>query len=170
MRIDKPGPLGLPAAPLMHGTGLFNALTTLSTGGSIVTMPGRQFDPVELLDTVEQERVKSITIVGDAFAKPILRALDAEPDRWDISSLRVVLSSGVMWSKETKDGLLRHNPRLILVDALGSSEAIGMAPSTTTSDGVAESATFALSAGTRVITEDGRDVSLGLRRARHAWR
>jgi acyl-CoA synthetase (AMP-forming)/AMP-acid ligase II len=161
VRIDKPGPLGLPGAPLMHGTGQFNALTTLSSGGSIVTMPGRKFDPVELLDTVEQERVKSITIVGDAFAKPILRALDAEPDRWDISSLRVVLSSGVMWSKETKDGLLRHNPRLILVDALGSSEAIGMAQSTTTSDGSAESATFVLSAGTRVITEAGRDVSWG---------
>ena len=105
--------------------------------------------------------MKSITIVGDAFAKPILRALDAEPDHWDISSLRVVLSSGVMWSKETKDGLLRHNPRLILVDALGSSEAIGMAQSTTTADGSAESATFVLSDTTRVITDDGRYVSRG---------
>ena len=47
------------------------------------------FDVVELLDTVERERVKSITIVGDAFAKPMLRALDAEPDRWDVSGLRV---------------------------------------------------------------------------------
>ena len=167
VRIDKPGPLGLPGAPLMHGTGQFNALTTLSTGGSIVTMPGRKFDPVELLDTVEQERVKSITIVGDAFAKPILRALDAEPDRWDISSLRVVLSSGVMWSKETKDGLLRHNPRLILVDALGSSEAIGMAQSTTTSDGSAESATFVLSAGHAGHHGSGSRRVLGLRRARH---
>ena len=161
VRVDKPGPLSLPGAPLMHGTGQFNALTTLSNGGSIVTLPGRKFDPVEMLDTVEHERVKSITIVGDALAKPILRALDAEPGRWDISSLRVILSSGVMWSKETKDGLLRHNPRLILVDALGSSEAIGMAQSTTTADGSAESATFVLSDTTRVITDDGRDVSRG---------
>ena len=161
VHIDKPGPLSLPGAPLMHGTGQFNALTTLSNGGSIVTLPGRRFDPVELLDTIERERVKSITIVGDAFAKPILRALDAEPGRWDISSLRVVVSSGVMWSKGTKDGLLRHNPRLILADALGSSEAIGMAQNTTTADGSAESATFVLSDTTRVLTEDGRDVSRG---------
>ena len=91
----------------MHGTGLFNALTTLSAAARSSPSPGRHFDPVELLDTVERERVKSMTIVGDAFARPILRALDAEPDRWDISSLRVIISSGVMWSKETKDGLLR---------------------------------------------------------------
>jgi len=159
--IDKPGPLNLPAAPLMHGTGMFNAMSALVNGGSIVTLPGRHFDPVELLDTIEHERVKSTTIVGDAFAKPILRALDAEPDRWDISSLRVMLSSGVIWSKETKDGLLRHNPRLIMVDALGSSEAIGMGSSTTTADGAAESASFELSPNARVITEDGRDVVWG---------
>jgi acyl-CoA synthetase (AMP-forming)/AMP-acid ligase II len=161
IRIDRPGPLNLPGAPLMHGTGLFNAMTALLNGGSLVTMPGRHFDPVELLDTVERERVKSVTIVGDAFAKPILHALDAEPDRWDISSLRVMLSSGVMWSKETKDGLLRHNARLILVDALGSSEAIGMASSTMTADGAAESATFRLSPHTRVLTDTGVDVTPG---------
>ncbi len=159
--ITRAGPRSLPAAPLMHGTGLFNAMATLNIGGSIVTIPGRRFDPAELLDTVETERVKSMTIVGDAFAKPILRALDAEPGRWDISSLRVIISSGVMWSKETKDGLLRHNDRLILVDAMGSSEAIGMASSTTTSDAAAESATFRLSPNARVVTDDGRDVTLG---------
>ena len=63
-----------------------------------------------------------MSIVGDAFAKPILRALDAEPDRWDISSLRVIVSSGVMWSaRRRRHGLLRHNQRLIMVDSLGSS-------------------------------------------------
>ena len=79
-RVTKPGPRNLPAAPLMHGTGLFNALSNLMVGGSVVTMSGRRFDPVELLDTVQAERINSMSIVGDAFAKPILRALDAEPD------------------------------------------------------------------------------------------
>jgi acyl-CoA synthetase (AMP-forming)/AMP-acid ligase II len=160
-RLDRPGPSSLPAAPLMHGTGLFNAMTTLSAGGSIVTLTARRFDVVELLDTVERERVKSMTIVGDAFGRPILRALDAEPDRWDISSLRVIISSGVMWSSETKDGLLRHNERLILVDTLGSSEAIGMATSATTADTAASPASFQLAANTRVITESGADVVPG---------
>ena len=159
--LHQAGPASLPAAPLMHGTGLFNALTTLSAGGSIVTLAGRHFDPIELLDTVQEHRVKSLTIVGDAFGRPILRALDAEPGRWDVSSLRVIISSGVMWSQETKQGLLRHNDRLILVDALGSSEAIGMASSATTADAEATPATFQLAPNTRVIAEDETDVAPG---------
>ncbi len=160
-RVAKPGPRNMPAAPLMHGTGLFNAISNLMIGGSITTMVGRHFSADEFLDTVEQYHVNSTSIVGDAFAKPILRALDAEPDRWDIASLRVIVSSGVMWSKETKQGLLRHNPRLIMVDALGSSEAIGMATNTTSSESSTETASFELGPNTRVVTDDGRDVEPG---------
>jgi acyl-CoA synthetase (AMP-forming)/AMP-acid ligase II len=161
-RIAKPGPVNLPAAPLMHGTGAFNAMWNLVLAGSVVTTVGRHFDPADLLTTIEQERVNSISIVGDAFAKPILRALDAEPGRWDISSLRVIVSSGVMWSAETKAGLLRHNERLIMIDSLGSSEAIGMASSTTTADSAdAGTATFRLGPNTKVLTDDGREVVPG---------
>ena len=162
-RIAKPGPRNLPAAPLMHGTGAFNAMWNLVLAGSVVTLPGRQFDPVELLDTIEHHRVNSISIVGDAFAKPILKALDAEPDRWDISSLRVMVSSGVIWAAETKAGLLRHNNRLIMVDSLGSSEAIGMASNTTTAESASSGRTakFSLGPNTKVHTEDGREVLPG---------
>jgi acyl-CoA synthetase (AMP-forming)/AMP-acid ligase II len=160
-RIVKAGPRNMPAAPLMHGTGLFNALSNLMVGGSITTMEGRHFSAEEFLDTVQRFGINSTSIVGDAFAKPILRALDTEPDRWDISSLRVIVSSGVMWSKESKEGLLRHNPRLIMVDSLGSSEAIGMASNTTTAESSGETAKFELGPTTRVITDDGRDVTPG---------
>jgi acyl-CoA synthetase (AMP-forming)/AMP-acid ligase II len=160
-RITRPGPRGMPGAPLMHGTGFFNAVSTLMVGGSITTMPGRNFDPIELLDTIEHERINSVSIVGDAFAKPILAALDAEPDRWDISSLRVIVSSGVMWSKETKQGLSRHNPRLIMVDALGSSEAIGMATNISTSESGDDTAKFELGPNGRVLNVDGADVVPG---------
>jgi acyl-CoA synthetase (AMP-forming)/AMP-acid ligase II len=134
-------------------------------------MAGRRFDPIELLETIGAFRINSMSIVGDAFAKPILRVLDAEPDRFDISSLRVIVSSGVIWSAETKAGLLAHNERLIMVDTLGSSEAIGMATSTTTAESLAQSdgsgasttttARFTLGPSTRVVTEDGRDVVPG---------
>ena len=160
-RVVRAGPRGLPGAPLMHGTGLFNAISTLMIGGSVTTMVGRHFDPVELLDTIEGCGINSVSIVGDAFAKPILRALDDQPGRWDISSLRVMFSSGVIWSGETKAGLLRHNARLIMVDALGSSEAIGMATNTTTADGGNGTARFELGPNARVVTEDGRDVVPG---------
>ncbi len=163
---DGPGIRTLPACPLMHGTGAFNAFTALSVGGSVVTLTGERFDAVELLDAVEAKGVNNTAIVGDAFAKPILAALDADPDRWDISSLKVVVSSGVMWSRETKQGLLRHHPRMLLVDTLGSSEAIGMASSVSTGSddagtGAAATATFTLGPSTRVIADDGSEVHPG---------
>ena len=160
-RVTRAGPRNMPAAPLMHGTGLFNAISNLMVGGSITTMEGRHFSAEEFLDDVQRYGINSTSIVGDAFAKPILRALDAEPGRWDISTLRVIVSSGVMWSKETKQGLLRHNPRLIMVDSLGSSEAIGMATNTTTAESSGETAKFELSPTSRVVTDDGRDVEPG---------
>jgi acyl-CoA synthetase (AMP-forming)/AMP-acid ligase II len=149
----------------MHGTGLFNALSNLMVAGCIITMPGRKFDPIELLDTIQSKKINSMSIVGDAFAKPLLRVLDEYPGRWDISSLRVIVSSGVMFAAETKAGLLAHSDRLIMVDALGSSEAIGMAQNTTSattsSESDARTASFELGPNTRVLTEEGREVQPG---------
>lgn len=160
-RTSRPGPRNVPAAPLMHGTGLFNALSNLMAAGCIITMAGRKFDPIELLDTIEAKKINSMSIVGDAFAKPLLRVLDEHPGRWDISSLRVIVSSGVMFAAETKAGLLAHSSRLIMVDALGSSEAIGMAQNTTSADGESRTASFELGPNTRVLAEDGREVVPG---------
>ena len=161
---STPGYRALPACPLMHGTGAFNAFTALTIGGSVVTLTGERFDPVELLDTVQALGVNNTAIVGDAFARPILAALDAGPDRWDISSLRVVVSSGVMWSQPVKQALLRHNPQMLLVDTLGSSEAVGMAKSVssgTDAAGAHATATFSLGPDTKVITDDGVEVQPG---------
>ena len=155
-----PGRL-VPGPPLMHGTGLFTAMSVMACAGSILMPEGRHFDPVALLDLIAAERVTEMSIVGDAFAKPILAALDAEPARWDISSLWLIVSSGVIWSAETKQGFLRHNPRLVLVDTLGSSEAIGIARSTSTSSRVSGTAGFSLGADTVVISDDGRFVEPG---------
>ncbi|MFP5326699.1 MAG: AMP-binding protein, partial [Acidimicrobiia bacterium] len=97
-RVNAPGAIALPACPLMHGTGLFSSFVILSGGGSIVTLTKRNFDVEEFLDTIVREKVFATAIVGDAFAKPMLRALDENPGRWDISSLFAITSSGVMWS------------------------------------------------------------------------
>ncbi|PZS21154.1 MAG: acyl-CoA synthetase, partial [Acidimicrobiales bacterium] len=151
----------LPGPPLMHGTGLFTAMSVLDGGGAIVMPAGHHFDAERLLDTIEQHRVTQLVIVGDAFAKPLLRCLDNQPDRWDLSSLWLVISSGVMWSEEVKAGLLRHQPRLLMVDSLGSSEALGVAQSRSSAKGTAGTGGFVLSADTRVLDEEGRDVVPG---------
>jgi fatty-acyl-CoA synthase len=160
-RTVGPGPISLPACPLMHGTGLFNAVNTLSLGGAIVTLESTKFSIEEFLDTLERERVKSTFIVGDAFAKPMLAAIDAEPQRWDLAALRVIISSGVMWSAESKQGLMGHWPQLILVDTYGSSEAVGMGSSVSSKAKATKTASFSLSDRAVVLTDDGRIVEPG---------
>ena len=79
--------------------------------------------------------VNALAIVGDAFAKPMLRP--STPTRATGTSRSIVhhRRSGVMWSEETKQGLLRHHPAMLLVDAFSSSEALGMGQSVSTAGG-----------------------------------
>jgi 3-oxocholest-4-en-26-oate---CoA ligase len=157
----QPGAKFLPACPQMHGTGNFPCLSTLSGGGAVVTLTNRTFDPVELLDTIEREGVNLMAMVGDAFGKPILRTLDENEGRWDLSSLLAIVSSGVMWSKETKEGLLRHHPGMMLMDAFSSSEALGMGQSVSGAGATADTAKFELSPDSIVIDEDNRPIQPG---------
>ncbi len=151
----------IPAAPLMHGTAAFSAFAILDSGGAVVLCEHTKFDPKELLDTIEAHRVTDLSIVGDAFAKPLLDSLNANPNRWDISSLKVMLSSGVMWSAPVKDGLIGHAPSLLCVDTLGSSEAVGLARSISSSRGTAKTAGFKLGPDAQVIRDDGTSVTPG---------
>ncbi len=159
--LPKPGLPGLPACPLMHGTGWFTANIYLVQAGSVVTLVDRKMNWTELLDTIEARGVGAMTIVGDAFAKPILAALDSEPDRWDLSSLMLISSSGVMWSEPVKEALLRHHSGMFLVDAFSSSEAIGMGQSVSAAGAEVKTAKFSLGDNARVITEEGNDVIAG---------
>jgi acyl-CoA synthetase (AMP-forming)/AMP-acid ligase II len=149
--VQGPGPVHLPACPLMHGTGGFSSMGILALGGSVVTLESTRFQATELLDTVDSQKVNLIAIVGDAFAKPILDALDAEPRRWHLSTLLGILSSGVMWSEETKRGLLQHKPTLLLVDAFSSSEALGMGASVSSGVDARPTAKFVLGPDVRVL-------------------
>jgi fatty-acyl-CoA synthase len=83
----------------------------------------------------------------------MLNALDENPGRWDISSVKVIVSSGVMWSTEVKKGLLRHNPAMILTDSFGSSEAVGFG-SSINRGGAVQTGTFQLSDTTRLFDEN----------------
>lgn len=151
----------IPACPLMHGTGLFTAIASLTGGSPVVTLESLAFDAAELFDAVVRYRAGSIVIVGDAFARPMLKALDQNPGRWDLSSLRLIVSSGVMWSREVKEGLLAHHPGMLLMDAFGSSEAVGFGSSVTTAGGGTRTAKFVIGERCKVFTEDHREVVPG---------
>jgi 3-oxocholest-4-en-26-oate---CoA ligase len=122
------------AVPLMHGTGLFTAVAVLSKAAPVVITRKPSFDPKAALDTVTRLRCTGFVIVGDAFARPMLDALRAEPERYDVTCLRAVVSSGMMWSPEVKSGLLEFMPDAALVDSFGASEGAGLGLSVTTRD------------------------------------
>lgn len=162
--LERPGPRVLPAPPLMHGTALFFALPVLGQGGCVVTTTDRRFDVEALLDAITQEQIKGLCIVGDAFAKPIVDALDREPERWDLGGVRVVFSSGVALSPSSKARLLTHLPKATVVDSLGSSETGSVARSMSSAGGTtAAEATVSFQVGrrTRVVDDDGQDLLPG---------
>ncbi|HIL47973.1 MAG TPA: acyl-CoA synthetase, partial [Acidimicrobiia bacterium] len=152
------------AAPLMHGTSGIPGLATLSHGGMLSTLSSRAFDADELWRIVELDRITMVTMVGDAFGRPMVESLDrasAEGRMPDLSSLRLLLSSGVMFSAATKEAMLDHHGCTI-VDSLGSSEGTGMA-SQVMSRRRRDTATarFRLGEHTRVLTDEGIDVQPG---------
>jgi 3-oxocholest-4-en-26-oate---CoA ligase len=155
------GPVSLPACPLMHGTGFISASTAMLSGGTVVTVDNLSLDAHAIWSAVERNRVQGISIVGDPFAKPLLRALDEEPGRYDLSSMMTMTSSGAMWSVEVKRGLLKHIPQLQLADSFASTEAMGMGASVMTKDGEAQTAAFQLLENTIVIDENDRPIAAG---------
>ena len=155
--------VSLPACPLMHGTGMWlGAFIPLSVGGTVVTIPQLGFDPDYLLKETEKHKVNNLVIVGDAFAKPIRDSLDkakSEGSPYDISSVNMMISSGVMWSSEVKEGLLAHH-EMLLVDAMGSTEG-GMGSSIASRENPAPTAKFTLNPGVIVNTDEGKLVEPG---------
>lgn len=151
----------LVSCPLMHGTGMLTSISALAGGGSIVTLTKPGLDIEELWDTVEKRRANGMIIVGDAFAKPMLKALEEHPERWDISSLQLMISSGVMWSPAVKEGLLGHNGNMLLMDAFGSSEALGFGSSISGGGVKARSARFTIGPDCKVFNESFDEVAPG---------
>ncbi len=163
--VDAGGRLiSLSCAPLMHGTGVWlGAMIPQLGGAEVVTLVSRSLDADEVLRTVQAEEVTNMTIVGDAFAKPIIAAIDRAIDAatpYDLSKLKMIISSGVMWTAEVKEQLLERIEHVILLDAIGSSE--GSMGTSISMKGVPPStAKFTRNPTTKVFTEDDREVTPG---------
>jgi 3-oxocholest-4-en-26-oate---CoA ligase len=120
LRATGRSPVNLCAPPLMHGTALFLAMSAFVMGGSVVLLGNRTFDPDELLRLVQRHGVTQLSIVGDAFARPLAAAL--ETGTHDISSLQRIVSSGATFSAEFKAVFQRFAPAAAIIDMLGASE------------------------------------------------
>jgi acyl-CoA synthetase (AMP-forming)/AMP-acid ligase II len=107
--------------PLMHGAAQWSTFGTIHKGGTVL-LQGRpeRLDPEDVWGTVEREKVNFLTIVGDAFARPLLDGLERRP--YDLSSLYVLGSGGAILSPHNKQAILDRLPHVTVVDGFGASE------------------------------------------------
>jgi acyl-CoA synthetase (AMP-forming)/AMP-acid ligase II len=146
-------PRALPAPPFMHGAAHWNALSCLLAGGTVVIQDDTErLDAADVLDTCERERVGSLLIVGDAFARPLLDEL--RRTRRELPALRTLMTGGAVLSPAIKAQLVAELPDLRIVDILGSSETGRHGLATTGADDDAEPGVFAPSDTTVVLDED----------------
>ena len=112
----------LVAPPMMHGAAQWVGFITLLGGGQVVLYTGRRFDAHEVWGLVERERCTSITVVGDAMARPLADALAEAGDRYDTSSVFTVGSGGAIFSAAVKEQLQASLPNAFMIDSFGASE------------------------------------------------
>jgi fatty-acyl-CoA synthase len=143
----------LPAAPLMHGAAQWLAFSCFTAGNTLV-LPSvvDHFDPDDVLRTVEEHRVNIMLVVGDAFARPLVDAL--EGGEYDVSSLLALVSGGATLSAGVKNELLDRMPSMMILDGLGASETGAQGSSTVAAGQVAVSGRFQPGRDTCVLAAD----------------
>ncbi len=149
----------LPLCPLMHGGAMWVALQTHLNGGCLVLSGDRHFTPDAALDLMADEAVELVMLIGDATARPIADALDAEPDRWDLQALQVVASGGAVLSPSVKARLRRRLAGVTVADTFGASETGGQGRLRAGAPG--EPPRLITDADTAVLDDDGRPLPPG---------
>ena len=151
----RPGPRVLPAPPFMHGAAHWVAFNMWHVAGTVVVQSQtRHMDPDDIWTTIEREDVSALTIVGDAFAVPLLDQLKEKS--YDLTSLRQIGTGGAILTAARKRELIERIPHVKILDALGSSETGSQGSQLTRPDDVASAATgrFEMAADNVVLSED----------------
>lgn len=147
------------AAPLMHGAAQWATFICFHQGNTMVLTSSRHFDPAAIWRMVEAEKVTTMTVVGDAMARPLVEELEAHPDGYDLSNFFALGSGGAILSAGVKDQFLKVKPELIINDAFGASETGANGGGVGASD--EGHPRFAVNASTTVLDEDLRPVEPG---------
>lgn len=116
---DSEPSVGLVLAPLMHGAAQWGTLGGLIRGTTSVLLP--HFDAHAVWAAIEQYRIATLAITGDAMARPLIDALQEKP--YDTSSLVAISSTAAVFSPAVKDELFEVLPNLFISEAVGSSES-----------------------------------------------
>jgi 3-oxocholest-4-en-26-oate---CoA ligase len=149
--------VSFPVPPLMHGAAQLGSFINFFMGGVVVLVP--RFDPVEVWRLVERERVNTLSLVGDAMARPLAEALDGGLPV-DASSLFVISSAGAIFSAFVREQLHRLLPHVTLLDNFGSSET-GFQGRATPDSSPEAGLKFVMNAQTTVLDDELRPVAPG---------
>ncbi|MDT5093737.1 MAG: 3-oxocholest-4-en-26-oate---CoA ligase [Mycobacterium sp.] len=113
-------------SPLMHAAGMWTAFAATMNGQTAILYDSRtKYDPVTVLKTVEREKVGMMTMVGDAYAGPLVDEL--RRGAYDLSSLYAIGTGGAATNPKYQHALLEAMPQITLINGYGSSETGNMA-------------------------------------------
>jgi acyl-CoA synthetase (AMP-forming)/AMP-acid ligase II len=120
------GPPWFAVSPLMHAAGMWTAFAALCAGLPVVLYDDRnKLDARSVWQTAEREKVGMITMVGDAYAGPLVAELRARP--YDLSSLNSIGTGGAATNAKYKRALMECLPHVTIIEGYGSSESGNMA-------------------------------------------
>jgi acyl-CoA synthetase (AMP-forming)/AMP-acid ligase II len=138
--------------PLMHGAAQWLGFGAIHQGGTVV-LQGKpeKLDAEEVLGLVESERCNTLTMVGDAFARPIVEEMRRRS--YDLSRLFILGSGGAILSPHMKEALLEFVPHAMVVDGFGASETGAHGSHATRAGDVAQTGKFAMTS-TLILKSD----------------
>lgn len=137
-------------SPLMHAAGMWTAFAALLNGLTVVLYDRAKFDPRAVLETAAREKVGMMTMVGDAYAAPLVEEL--QRGSYDLSSLLAIGTGGAATNPKYQRALLELLPQITLINGYGSSETgnVGFGRS----QRGCQKDTFELRDGALVLAED----------------
>ena len=139
--------------PLMHGAAQWVSFIALNSGHTVVLPPDTtRLDPAQTWRTIERERCTTLTVVGDAMARPLVEELEA--GEYDMSSLLSVGNGGAPLTPTIKQRLLACLPHILLTDSVGSSETGAQMSHLSSAGGEVSTGRFAPGPGTVVVSEE----------------
>jgi acyl-CoA synthetase (AMP-forming)/AMP-acid ligase II len=146
--------VSLALAPLMHGNAQWTMFVTLFGGNTLVLSTPRKFDADQVWDLAEREGINTISLVGDAMARPLVDALE---HRAAPPSVFAIVSGGAILSPAIKAEFNTRAPNVMMVDAFGASETGANGAVDVTEKGPR----FRMNEWTTVIDDNGKTPPVG---------
>jgi acyl-CoA synthetase (AMP-forming)/AMP-acid ligase II len=147
-----------PVAPLMHGAAQLGTWIGFMQASKVVLI--RKFDPVDVIETAKREGANSLSIVGDAMARPIAETLAGPMKGTELPSVFAISSAGAIFSQTVRDRLQELLPNVMLMDNFGASET-GFQGTGKAGSSPDAGLKFTVNARTTVLAEDMTPIEPG---------